>query len=107
MGLVDASTKNLEGKESEGIYFEADARALGLCVLVSNLGYSHLLLNFSFTRIPLLESALSRSSLLASPLLASFYFEFNALTPSSNSVSCSKPWAVAMGFTVAIICSIP
>ena len=34
MGLVDAVTNNLEGGESEGIYFEADARTLGLRVLV-------------------------------------------------------------------------
>ena len=34
MGLVDAVAKNLEGEESEGIYFEADARTLGLHILV-------------------------------------------------------------------------
>ena len=35
MGLVDVSATMLEGsKESEGIYFEADARALGLRVLM-------------------------------------------------------------------------
>ena len=33
MGLVDAVTKILDGEESEGIYFEADAQALGLRVL--------------------------------------------------------------------------
>ena len=35
MGLVDVSTNTLDGSaESEGIYFEADARALGLRVLM-------------------------------------------------------------------------
>ena len=33
MGLVDAVTKILDGEESEGIYFEADARTLGLRIL--------------------------------------------------------------------------
>jgi len=37
MGLVDASASSLEdSEESEGIYFEADARTLGLRVLMSS-----------------------------------------------------------------------